>query len=106
MLCTKTFLPYSVLNGNEFKQTVNGKQVKLTHIAKPVVSNTENLIKAVNSENNITKYSTMKNLNSTFNDIGNPFSMFNLNINSLSCHFHELEILISKPKNGFQIIGI
>ena len=35
MLCTKTFLPYSVLNENEFKQTVIGKQVKFTHITKP-----------------------------------------------------------------------
>ena len=50
MLCTKTFLSYSVLNDNEFKQTVIGKQVKFTHIAKPAISNTENFIKA-NSEN-------------------------------------------------------
>ena len=34
MVCTKTFLPYSVLNEKEFKQTVIGKQVKFTHIAK------------------------------------------------------------------------
>ena len=32
--------------------------------------------------------------------------MFQLNINSLSFHFDELESLISKSKNDFQIIGI
>ena len=32
--------------------------------------------------------------------------MFHLNINSLSFHFDELESLISKSKNDFQIIGI
>ena len=74
MFCTKVFLPYSVLNDNEFKQTVVRKQVKFTHIAKPAISNTENFIKAINSESNITKYFTIKDLNSTFNDIGNPFS--------------------------------
>ena len=44
MLCTKTFLPYSVLKGNEFKQTAIGKQVKFTHIAKPAISNSKLLI--------------------------------------------------------------
>ena len=82
MLCTKTFFPYSVLNGNEFKQTVIGKQVKFTHIPKPAITNTENFIKAINSENNITKYFTIKDLNSTYNDIGNPFSSLHLNSNS------------------------
>ena len=106
MLCTKTFLPYSVLNGNEFKQTVIGKQVKFTDIAKPAISNTENFINAINSENNITKYFIIKDLNSTFNEIGNPFFLFHLNINSLSFHFDELERLISQSKNDFQIIGI
>ena len=48
----------------------------------------------------------MKDLNSTFNDIVSPFSLFHLNINSLSFHFDELESLISKSKNDFQIIGI
>ena len=106
MLCTKTFLPYSLLIDNEFKQTVIGRQVKFTHIAKPAISNTENFIKAINSENNITKYFTIKDLNSTFNDNGSPFFLFHLNINSLSFHFDELESLISKSKNDFQIIGI
>ena len=96
MLCTKTFLPYSVLNDNEFKQTVIGKQVKFTHIAKLAISNNENFIKAINSENNFTKHFTIKDLNSAFNDIGNPFSLFHLNINSLSFHYDELESLISK----------
>ena len=100
------FLPYSVLNDNEFKQTAIGKQVKFTHIAKPAISNTENFIKAINSENNFTKYFTIKDLNSAFNGIGNPFSLFHLNINSLSFHYDELESLISKSKNDFQIIGI
>ena len=54
MLCTTTFLPYSLLNDNEFKQTVFGRQVKFTHIAKPAISNTENFIKAIYSENKIT----------------------------------------------------
>ena len=106
MLCTKTFLPYSLLIDNEFKQTVIGKQVKFTHIAKPAISNTENFIKAITSENNITKYFTIKDLNSTFNDIGSPLSLFHLNIYSLSFHFDELESLISKSKNNFQIICI
>ena len=74
MLCTKTFLPYSLLIDNEFKQTVIGRQVKFTHIAKPAISNTENFIKAINSENNITKYFTIKDLNYTSNDIGSTFS--------------------------------
>ena len=88
MLCPKIFLPYSVLNDNEFKQTVIGKQGKFTHIAKPAISNTENIIKAVSSENSITKYFTIKDLNSTFNDIGSSFTLF---------HF-ELESLISMKK--------
>ena len=96
MLCTKTFLPYSVLNDNEIKQTVIGKQVKFTHIAKLVISNNENFIKAINSENNFTKYFTIKDLNSAFNGIGNPFPLFHLNINSLPFHYDELESLISK----------
>ena len=106
MVCTKTFLPYLVLNSNEFKQTVITKQVKFTHIAKQAISNTENFIKAINSENNINKHFTIKNLNSIFNDIGSPFFLFYLNINLLSFHFDELESLISKLKNDFQIIGI
>ena len=106
MLCTKTFLPYSLLNDNEFKQTVIGRQVKFTHIAKPAISNTENFIKAINSENKVTKYFAIKDLNSTFNDIGSPFSSFHLNINSLSFHFDELDSLISKSENDSQIIGI
>ena len=106
MLCTKTFLPYSVLNDNEFKQTVIGKQVKFTHIAKPAISNTENFIKAINSEINFTRYFAIKDLNSAFSDIGNPFSLFHLDINSLSFHYDELESLISKSKNDFQIIHI
>ena len=60
MLCTKMFLPFSDLNNNEFKQTVIGKQVKFIHIAKPAIYNAENFIQAVNSENNITKYFTIK----------------------------------------------
>ena len=82
MICAKTFLPYSVFNNNEFKETIIGKQAKFTHIAKPAISNTENFIKAINSENNITKYFTIKDLNSTYNDIGNPFSSLHLNSNS------------------------
>ena len=105
MLCTKTFLPYSLLIDNEFKQTVIGRQVKFTHIAKPAISNTENFIKGINSESTTTKYFTIKGLNSTFNDIGSSFSLFHLSINSLS-FFDELESLISKSKNDFQIIGI
>ena len=50
MIFTKTFLPYSVLNNNEFKLTVIRKKVKFTHTAKLAVSNTENFIKAINSE--------------------------------------------------------
>ena len=87
MLCTNTFLPYSVLNSNEVKQADIGKQVRLTHTAKPAISNTEKFIKAVNLENNIAKYFTIKDLNYTFSDMGNPFSLFNLNINSLSFSF-------------------
>ena len=98
MVYTKTFLPYSVLNDNEFKQTVIGKQVKFTHIAKPAISNTENFIKAINSENSITKYFTIKDLTSTFNDIGSHFFLFHLNINSLSFHFDELEGPHNKTK--------
>ena len=86
MLWTKTFLPYSVLSDNEFKQTVNRKQVKFTHIAKPAFYNTENFIKAINSENNITIYFTIKDLNSSFNDISNPFSLSYMNINLMSFH--------------------
>ena len=77
------------MNDNEFKQTVIRKQVKFTHIARPAISNTENFIKAIISENNITKYFTTKDLNSTFNDIGSPFSFFHLNINLLPFHFDE-----------------
>ena len=106
MLCTKTFLPFLDLNNNKFKQTVMGKQVKFTHITKQAISNAENFIQAVNSENNITKYFTIKDLNLTFNDTGNPFSFFHLNINSLSFRFDELQSLISKSKNDFQIITI
>ena len=106
ILYTKAFLPYSVLNNNKFKQTVIGKQFKLTHIAKPANSNTENFMKAINYENNLTKYFAIRDLDSNFSDIGNPFSLFHLNINLLSSHFDELESLISKSKNGFQIIGI
>ena len=106
MLCTKNFLPYSVLNDNKFKQRVIGKQIKFNHIAKSAISNTENFIKAINFENDITKYFTNKDLNSTFNVIGSSFSMFHWNINSLSFHFDELESLVSKSKTDFQIIGV
>ena len=51
ILCTKTFFPYSVLNDNEFNQTVIGKQVKFTHIVKPAIYNNESFIKAVNLSN-------------------------------------------------------
>ena len=83
-----------------------GKPVKFTHIAKRANSNTENFIKAINSENNITKYFTIKDLNSTFNNIGKALSLFHMNIKSLSFHFDELKSLILKSKNDFQITGI
>ena len=76
MFCTKTFLPYSVLNDYEFKQTVIGKQVKFTHIAKPAISNTENFIKAINSENIFNKYFTIKDLNSALMALGTLFPCF------------------------------
>ena len=38
-----------------FNQTFIAKQIKFNHITKPTISNGENHIKAVNSENNITK---------------------------------------------------
>ena len=38
-------------------------------------SNIEIFIKAINSENNITKYLTIKNLNSSFSDIENIVSL-------------------------------
>ena len=104
MLCAKTFLPYC----NEFKWTVIGKQSKFIHIGKPAISDAENLIKVVNCENNITKCFTIKefyNLNSTFNYIGSPFSLFHLNINSLF-QFDELQSLILESKNDFQIFSI
>ena len=44
MLCTKTFLPYSVLNDNEFKQTVIGKQVKFTHIVNLILKTSLKLL--------------------------------------------------------------
>ena len=72
MLRTKTFLPHSILNDNESKQIVNDKQDKFTRIAKPVIFNSQNFIKSINSENNITKFFTITDLNSTFNDIGSP----------------------------------
>ena len=96
MLCIKLFLPYSDLNNNELKQKVIGKQSNFTHEAKPATSNAENFIKAVNSENNITKYFTIKDLNSTFNDTDNCFFLSHLNINLLAFHFNELQSLISK----------
>ena len=98
------FLPYSY--DNEFKQTAIGKQVKFTHIAKPAFSNTENFIKAINSEKDIAKYFRIKDLNSICIDIGNQFSFFHLKINSLSFHFDELKSLISKTKIDFHFIGI
>ena len=89
---------HTVLNYNELKKTAIGKQVKFTPIAKSAMSNTEKLIKANNSENNSTKYFTIKDLNSTFNGIGRTFFLFHLNINSMSFHFDELERFISKSK--------
>ena len=89
MLCTKMFLSFSDLIDNEFKQIVIKKQLKFN---------------SVNSENNITKYFTIKDLNYTFNDVGNLFSLFHLNINLLSFHFDEFQSLIPKSKNDFQII--
>ena len=86
------FLPYSY--DNEFKQAAIGKQVKFTHIAKPAFCNTENVIKAINSEKDIAKYFRIKDLNSICIDIGNQFSFFHLKINSLSFHFDELKSLI------------
>ena len=42
----------------------------------------------------------------TFNGIGNPISLFHGKIGSLSFRFDELQSLISKFKNDFQLIGI
>ena len=98
------FLPYSY--DNEFKQTAIGKKVKFTYITKPAFSNTENFIKAINSEKHIAKYFRIKDLNSICIDIGNRFYFFHLKINSLSFHFDELKSLISKSKNDFHFIGI
>ena len=46
----------------------------------------------------------MKDLISTFTDIGRSFSLFYINV--LSLYFDELQSLISTSKNDFQIIGI
>ena len=51
------------------------------------------------------KQITIKDLNSTFSDIDNPFSLFQLNINLLSFHFDELQSIIPKSENDFQLIG-
>ena len=107
ILRTKTFhVSYSVLKNYKSKQAVIGKQVKFTDIVKQAISNGENFIKAINSESNIIKYLTIQDLNSTFNNIGNPFCLLHLNVKSLSFRFDELQSLVSKPKNDFQITGI
>ena len=97
MLCfaLKSFSHTQVLNDHEFKQSSENKS---SYIAKPAISNAENFIKAVNSENNITKYFTIKDLNSTFNNIGNPFSLFHFNINLLSFNFDDLQRLMTFGK--------
>ena len=104
MLCTKTFVPYSVLNNNEFKQSSENQSNLL------IQQNQESLILRTSLKLLIAKttllYFTIKDLNSTFNDIDSPLSLFHLNIYSLSFHFGELESLISKSKNNFQIIFI
>ena len=92
-ICTVCFALYRF-----YCYTVTRKQAKFTLIAKTANSITENFIKAVNSEDSITNHSTIKDLNSTFSDIGNPFSLFYLNINALSFQSDELESLISKSQ--------
>ena len=98
MLCNIPFHPYSLLKDNEFKQTATRNQAKFTLTAKAASSNADNFIKTVNSEGSITKHFNIKDLNSTFNDIDKPFSLFHLNINALSFQSDELESLISKSK--------
>ena len=71
-------------------------------MAKPAISNTENFIKAIISEKNITKYFSIKDLNSTFNDSDNPFSLFHLNINSFSFHFDEMKASYQNQKKTFK----
>ena len=51
------------------------------------------------------KQITIKDLNSTFSDIDNPFSLFQLIINLLSFHFDELQSIVPKSENDFQLIG-
>ena len=51
------------------------------YIAKPAISKDENFIKVRHSEHNINKCFTIKDLNSNFNGIGNPFFLLYLNIN-------------------------
>ena len=54
----------------------------------------------------VLKTTLLTTLQSKLNDIGRPFYWLHLNINSLLFHFDELESLISKSKNDFQIIRI
>ena len=100
MLCAKMFFHYSTLNYNEFKQRVIGKQATFTHIAKPAIPNIEKFIIAINLENNITKYFTIKDLNSAFSDIGSPFSLFHLNEN------YSIEHVPTKSDNGRVLLYI
>ena len=99
MLCTISFLPCSLIKDYELKQTVTRKQAKFTLMAEAANSNTEYFIKAVNCEDSVvTNHFTINNLIATFSLIGNPFSLFHLNIISLSFQVDELESLISESK--------
>ena len=63
-------------------------------------------IPAIHWEKNWSLYFTLNDLTDLSYDKKNNFSMFYLNINSLQCHFDELQTFLSNCPFDFQILGI
>ena len=66
-----------------FNQTFIEKQIKFNHITNQQSLMVKTTLKLLILKTILLKTFIMKDMNSTFNAISNPFSLFNLNINSL-----------------------
>ena len=72
------------IEDGEFAHATLGKKNKFTHVSNTLKSIRENVIQAIHSENNSSRYFTLDDLTAISYDKKND-----LNINSLQYHFDE-----------------
>ena len=113
LVCSKTFIPFSILNENEFHSAIQGKKIefnilfrKRSTLESTVVDKLNDAIHESNLENS-SQYFLKDDLNKTFNTIDcKGTNFFHMNISSLTYNIDQLHTLLSEININFDLIGI